>query len=207
MEKITQYFPQLSDTQTRQLAQLEPLYREWNDKINVISRKDMENFYTNHVLHSLAIAHLIRFAPATQILDIGTGGGFPGIPLAILNPEADFLLVDSIGKKIKVVQEVAQALGLQNVQARQQRAEQIPMQFDFIVSRAVTALPAFMSWVQGKIRAKSQNNLPNGVLYLKGGDFMEELQAISYAHTLYDIAEFFTEPFFETKKIVHIYKP
>ena len=201
---ITSYFPDLTPRQQQQLASLEPLYREWNEKINVISRKDIDAFWTHHVLHSLAIAKIIRFLPGTKIMDVGTGGGFPGIPLAILFPEAQFLLVDSIGKKIKVVQGISDALGLQNVRAQQTRAEQINEQQDFIVSRAVTAFPAFVQWVRNLIRKPSRNTLHNGILYLKGGDFQQETAPFGDRVTLYDIPRFFTEEYFETKKIIHL---
>jgi 16S rRNA (guanine527-N7)-methyltransferase len=173
---ISQYFPDLSAEQTAQFEQLYPLYADWNAKINVISRKDIESLYEHHVLHSLAIAKAITFKPATRILDVGTGGGFPGIPLAIFFPEVEFMLVDSIGKKIKVVNEVATALGLKNVKAEQRRGEELKEQFDFIVSRAVTDFPEFYHWVKYKSAAKSFNVLQNGILYLKGGDLSEELK-------------------------------
>lgn len=201
---ITDYFPELTGKQKEQLAQLETLYREWNAKINVISRKDMDDFWVHHVLHSLAIAKVIRFRPGTRIMDVGTGGGFPGIPLAILFPEAEFYLVDSIGKKIKVVEGVRDALGLKNVRARQTRVEQVSEQQDFIVSRAVTAFPAFVEWVKGKVRRPSNNALPNGILYLKGGDFEEELKPFADRVKVYAIPDFFQEEFFETKKVIHL---
>lgn len=202
-ELIVSYFPGLTDEQRGQFARLEALYRDWNAKINVISRKDMDAFWVHHVLHSLAIAKVVRFLAGTKIMDVGTGGGFPGIPLAILFPEADFYLVDSIGKKIKVVEGVRDALGLKNVRAAQMRAEQVREKQDFIVSRGVTAFPAFVHWVADKIRRKSRNALANGILYLKGGEFQEEIQAYGRQVTLYPIADFFREGFFETKKIIH----
>lgn len=205
MELIKKYFPELDPVKTKRLEQLKPLYEDWNSKINVISRKDMDNFYTNHVLHSLSIARIIKFRPGTQIMDVGTGGGFPGIPLAIIFPECNFTLVDSIEKKIKVVSEVTMALNLTNVTPLRERAEKVPGKFDFIVSRAVTALPAFMAWVGNKIKSGGNNNLPNGVLYLKGGEFNEELKSIPFKHKIYSIPDFFSEEYFETKKVVHIF--
>lgn len=201
---IEKYFDDLTDKQKDQLSKLRQLYIYWNDQINVISRKDTENFYEHHVLHSLAIAKVIRFAPGTKVLDIGTGGGFPGIPLALLFPECDFLLVDSIGKKIKVVKEVASALGLQNVKAEHLRAEMVTHQFDFIVSRAVTAMPVFLSWTKGKFLKENKNALANGILYLKGGDLTEEMAPVKKAIQYFKISEFYSEKFFETKKVVYI---
>jgi 16S rRNA (guanine527-N7)-methyltransferase len=170
----------------------------------VISRKDMENFYLHHVLHSLAISQIVQFQSSTRILDIGTGGGFPGIPLAILFPDSHFHLVDSIGKKIKVVQGVVDSLGLKNVKTQQIRAEELGGQYDFIVSRAVTSLNNFMPWVKGKVSGNSFNDIPNGILYLKGGDLTEELENVKQLYIEYDITEFFEEEFFETKKVVYI---
>jgi len=205
-EIINHYFPDLSEKQKEQFAQLGELYTYWNARINVISRKDMDNFYLHHVLHSLAIAKLVEFKGFTEIMDAGTGGGFPGIPLAILFPEVSFYLVDSIGKKIKVVQEVAGSLSLQNVKAEQLRMEQLEHTFDFIISRAVTYLPDFVRWVAYKFHRKSFNSLPNGILYLKGGDITEELQAVKrLKKKVYTLDKYFDEPFFETKKIVHLY--
>jgi len=209
MEQILKYFPDLSEKQVSQFEQLESLYKEWNAQINVISRKDIDELYTRHVLHSLAIAKVQSFNPKSSVLDIGTGGGFPGIPLAILFPETNFYLVDSIGKKIKVVNEVASALGLTNVKGEHTRAEKVKGQFDFIVSRAVTNMNDFVKWTKGKIKKNSTHDLKNGILYLKGGDLTEELQNYQKA-TLYDLPNFFEEDFFETKKVVHIplkYKP
>lgn len=205
MEVIKKYFSNSDDTTISRLKALKPLYEDWNSKINVISRKDLDNFYINHVLHSLAIAKLINFKPGTTLMDVGTGGGFPGIPLAIFFPQCQFTLVDSIGKKIKVVNEVADALELKNVVAVHERAENIPGKFDFIVSRAVTALPGFMQWVKGKTAPDSFNDLPNGILYLKGGDFEEELTLLKFKHKTFSIAHWFEEEYFVTKKIVHIY--
>ncbi len=205
MENIQKYFSEADTATIEKMRQLKPLYAEWNSKINVISRKDMDNFFTNHVLHSLAIARIIQFKPGTHILDVGTGGGFPGIPLAILFPHCRFWLVDSIEKKIRVVNEVATALELTNVKAIRERAENVPGKFDFIVSRAVTALPRFMGWIHNKIEPVGFNALPNGIIYLKGGDFSDELREIKKKHKVYPISDFYDEPFFETKKIVHIY--
>lgn len=206
MKIIEKYFLETNETQRQALASLLPLYKEWNNKINVISRKDMDNFYVHHVLHSLAISKVISFAPDTRIMDVGTGGGFPGIPLAIMFPQCQFTLVDSIEKKVKVVREVATTLGLKNIVPVRERAENISGAFDFVVSRAVTALPAFVHWVDKKIASKNKNTLPNGILYLKGGDLKEELRSIAMNHKTYDISLFFEEPFFETKKVVHLYR-
>jgi len=203
MEIILKYFPDLLEKQIKQFSQLQELYNEWNFQINVISRKDMGNLYLNHVLHSLAIAKVISFADGTKVLDVGTGGGFPGIPLAILFPKVDFLLVDSIGKKIKVVNEVAHSIGLKNIRAEHKRAEQVNGQFDFVVSRAVTRMKVFQQWVRKRISTKQKNTLFNGILYLKGGDLTEELEGIKNVD-VYDISNFFEEDFFETKKIVYI---
>ena len=195
VETVFSYFPDLTGKQREQFAVLGDLYREWNSKINVISRKDMDAFWVHHVLHSLAIAKLVRFLPDTRIMDVGTGGGFPGIPLAILFPECEFFLVDSIGKKIKVVDGVKEALGLDNVVARQMRVEEVKEKYDFVVSRAVTAFP---------ITGNSRHALGNGILYLKGGDFEQELAAFGNRATVYAISDFFSEEFFETKKIIHL---
>lgn len=181
-----------------------PLYREWNEKINVISRKDIDNLYVNHVLHSLAIAKVISFQPGSEILDVGTGGGFPGIPLAIYFPETQFHLVDSIGKKITVVKEVSKALGLKNVTAEQIRAEQIKHKYDFIVSRAVTQMKEFYGWVNNKVKRESVHTLDNGILYLKGGDLDEEMGQLKRPYSLYDLTKYFGEEFFVTKKIVYL---
>lgn len=203
-ELVLSYFPELTEIQKEKFALLEGLYREWNEKINVISRKDMDFFGIHHVLHSLAIAKVIRFKAETRVMDVGTGGGFPGIPLAILFPEVEFYLVDSIGKKIKVVQGVAEALGLTNVRAEQTRVEQTAGGQDFIVSRAVTAFPAFVGVTRNKIRKGGVNDLPNGILYLKGGDFEEEIKAYAGRVKVFSIPEFFKEDFFETKKVIYL---
>ena len=203
MEEILKHFPNLTDVQKEQFQQLDSLYHEWNEKINVISRKDIDALYTKHVLHSLGIAKIQSFEPGTYVLDVGTGGGFPGIPLAILFPETRFYLIDVIAKKIKVVQAVADALGLKNVKAEQIRAENVKGDFDFIVSRAVTNMPDFVSWVKTKIKKQHKHELKNGILYLKGGDLTEELKDFPKA-TLYDLADFFEDEFFETKKVVHL---
>ena len=203
MEEILKHFPNLTDVQREQFHQLNSLYHDWNEKINVISRKDIDALYTKHVLHSLGIAKIQSFEPGTFVLDVGTGGGFPGIPLAILFPETRFYLIDVIAKKIKVVQAVADALGLKNVKAEQIRAENVKGDFDFIVSRAVTNMPDFVSWVKTKIKKQHKHELKNGILYLKGGDLTEELKDFPKA-TLYDLADFFEDEFFETKKVVHL---
>ena len=204
MELIQRYFPNLSDLQYKQLKALGELYTDWNAKINVISRKDMEHFYERHVLHSLAIAKVIQFKPETQILDVGTGGGFPGVPLAILFPEVSFHLVDSIGKKIKVVQEVSNALELTNLSAEHARAEQVSGQFDFVVSRAVTRLTEFYPWVQNKFNKKSFNDLDNGILYLKGVDLMEEFDQLKKPYQMFSLKYYYTEEWFESKGLVFV---
>ncbi len=209
MEIVEKYFPDLTSLQLKQFDQLYDLYLFWNNQINVISRKDIEELYERHVVHSLGIAKVQAFEKGSKILDVGTGGGFPGIPLAILFPEVHFYLVDSIGKKIKVVQEVAHALGLQNVTAKQIRAEQVEGEFDFIVSRAVTTMDEFSKWIKNKVAKKQQHVLANGILYLKGGDLSEELKKFPKA-TIYPLSDFFDESFYESKKVVHIplkYKP
>ena len=203
MEEILKQFPDLSENQVLQFQKLETLYQDWNSKINVISRKDIDELYTKHVLHSLAIAKIQPFEAGTYVLDVGTGGGFPGIPLAILFPETRFYLIDVIAKKIKVVQAVVDGLGLKNVKAEQMRAENVKGDYDFIVSRAVTNMPDFVSWIKDKIKKQSKHKLPNGILYLKGGDLTEELKDFPKA-TEYNISEFYKEEFFETKKVVHL---
>lgn len=200
---ISTYFPNLSPLQLKQFAQLQALYEFWNAQINVISRKDIELLYERHVLHSLGIAKIIHFKPNTHVLDVGCGGGFPGIPLAILFPQTQFHLIDSIGKKIKVVQEVSAALGLKNVSTQHERAEKVNAKFHFIISRAVTEFPEFIKWVQHKKHPQQFNDLPNGILYLKGGNLQEEFGHYYEKATFYELAIHFKEPFFETKKVVH----
>ena len=203
MQLILKYFQDITEEQITQFSKLESLYKEWNSKINVISRKDIDELYLRHVLHSLGIAKVISFQPNSKILDVGTGGGFPGIPLAIMFPESQFHLVDSIAKKIKVVDEVVAGLGITNVQTSHCRVEDVKDQFDFIVSRAVTSMPTFVSWVKSKIAKPQHHDLKNGILYLKGGDLAEELHNYRTA-TLYNLSDYFTEDFFETKKVVHL---
>lgn len=202
---ILKYFPDLSPIQIDQFSRLGDLYKDWNEKINVISRKDIDSLYEKHVLHSLAIGKFVQFTDGTTILDVGTGGGFPGIPLAILFPNCQFTLIDSIGKKITVVNAIADSLGLSNVVAKQARVEQIKEQFDFVVSRAVTAFPAFLSMVKSRIIKRQNNSISNGIIYLKGGDFSEELEPFVKRVFVTDITSFFKEDFFETKKIIHWY--
>ena len=203
MEEILKQFPNLTENQILQFKKLEVLYHDWNAKINVISRKDIDELYTKHVLHSLAIAKIQPFEPGTYILDVGTGGGFPGIPLAILFPETRFYVIDVIAKKIKVVQAIVDALGLKNVKAEQIRAENVRGDYDFIVSRAVTNMPDFVSWIKDKIKKQNKHNLLNGILYLKGGDLTEELKDFPRA-TEFNISDFFKDEFCETKKVVHL---
>jgi 16S rRNA (guanine527-N7)-methyltransferase len=203
MEEIIRQFPDLTPIQIEQFEKLQALYEDWNSKINVISRKDIEELYTRHILHSLGIAKVQQFEKGTYILDVGTGGGFPGIPLAILFPETRFYLIDVIAKKIKVVNEVATALGLKNVKAEQMRAENVKGDFDFIISRAVTNMPDFVSWIKDKIKKQNKHELKNGILYLKGGDLTEELKDFPKA-TEYNLSDYFKEEFFETKKVVHL---
>ena len=204
MKIIEKYFTDLTEEQKERFSRLKELYTHWNNQINVISRKDIDSLYVHHVLHSLAIAKVIKFKPGTKIMDVGTGGGFPGIPLAILFPDCDFYLVDSIGKKIKVVTEVASALGLKNVKAEQTRVQQVKDKFDFIVSRAVTAFPKFVNMVRKNSKLKDENSLANGILYLKGGDFEEEIARYGDKVNVYSCPDFFSEEFFETKKVVHL---
>jgi 16S rRNA (guanine527-N7)-methyltransferase len=203
-ELILKYFPEISVQQQEQFGRLAELYTYWNNQINVISRKDIDLLYERHVLHSLGIAKIMGFLPGEQVLDVGTGGGFPGVPLAIMFPETNFYLVDSIGKKIKVVQEVSAALGLQNLKATHMRAEQAPGKFDFVVSRAVTRLKDFYPWVKDKFSKKSTNKLSNGILYLKGGDLEQEIAESGLAVQQYFLKNYFDEEFFETKQVIYV---
>lgn len=203
MELIQKYFPNLTDDQIEKFKKLESLYQDWNLKINVVSRKDIDELYLRHVLHSLAIAKVMPFNPGANIMDVGTGGGFPGVPLAILYPDCSFHLVDSIAKKLKVVNEVVEGLGLTNVKTTHTRVEEINETYDFIVSRAVAAMPTFVHWVKGKVAKKQNHELKNGILYLKGGDLSEELQDYKSA-AIYSITDFYDEDFFDTKKVVHL---
>jgi 16S rRNA (guanine527-N7)-methyltransferase len=203
MELVNKYFPKLTELQQSRFESLGGLYISWNEKINVVSRKDIGHLYEKHILHSLAIAKYIQFLPGSKVIDIGTGGGFPGIPLAIMYPETHFLLVDSIGKKIRVVETVYKELGLDNCMAMQLRAEEVKGKFDFVVSRAVTTLPVFTGWVKNCISNKSNHSVPNGILYLKGGDLTNELN-IPFPTRVFNISDYFEEPFFESKKIVHV---
>ena len=204
IELIKSYFSNLSEQQIQQFERLKEVYTKWNDQINVISRKDMDEFIERHVLHSLAIAKVIQFTDNSRILDVGTGGGFPGVTLAILFPKCHFTLVDSIGKKIKVVSEVCDEIGIKNVKAYHMRAENVDNTFDFVVSRAVTAMPVFIKWIQSKFNKQNHNSLNNGVLYLKGGDLEEEMKGIQLPIQYYPISDYFMEEFFETKKVVYI---
>ena len=203
-ELVLKYFPYLTENQKQQFDKLEELYKDWNEKINVISRKDLDSLYEKHVLHSLGIAKVMAFEPGTKVLDIGTGGGFPGIPLAILFPEVQFTLIDSIGKKITVVNAVAEGIGLTNVTAIHGRAEKLKEKFHFVVSRAVTQMPEFLRWLKGKFEKEQFNPKHNGVLYLKGGDLAEELAGLRCE--IYNLDRFFEEDFFETKKVVYLSK-
>lgn len=204
MEEILHYFPSISNKQIHQLTQLGDLYKYWNERINLISRKDIDALYTKHILHSLAIAKYIQFLPKASIIDIGTGGGFPGIPLAIMFPESNFYLIDSIAKKIKVVDDIIEKLELTNARAEQIRAEKVKEKFDFVVSRAVTQLPKFYNWVRFNIRTNSKHQIPNGIIYLKGGDLIEELAPFRKRITSTPITNYFSDPFFDTKKIIHL---
>lgn len=203
MELVLKYFPQLTDIQKSQFAKLQELYEDWNLKINVVSRKDIEELYLRHVLHSLGVAKIQEFLPGANILDVGTGGGFPGIPLAILFPEVNFHLVDSIGKKIKVVEEVVAGLQLENVKTTNARVETVSGKYDFIVSRAVAQMETFVHWVNDKIAKKNLHERKNGILYLKGGDLVDELKVYKTA-TVFPLSDFFEEEFFETKSVVHL---
>jgi len=203
MELILKYFPDLTDTQINQFKMLEDLYKDWNSKINVVSRKDIDELYLRHVLHSLGIAKVMKFTDGSSILDVGTGGGFPGVPLAIMFPNCKFHLVDSINKKLKVINAVAESIGLDNVKTTHSRVEAIEETYDFIVSRAVTAMPEFTKWVKGKIAKKQQNEFKNGILYLKGGDLTEELQQYTNVKA-YLLSDYFEEDFFETKKVIYL---
>lgn len=204
MSNIIEKYFNLTPAQREQFEKLGPLYAEWNDKINVISRKDVENLYTNHILHSLGIAKVISFQPGAEVLDVGTGGGFPGVPLAILFPDTKFHLVDSIGKKITVVKEVSKAIGLTNIEAEQVRAEEVKQKYDFVVSRAVTRMKEFYGWVRNKTKPKSLHTLDNGILYLKGGDLDEEMNELKKPYSQYELTDFFQEEFFETKKVIFV---
>jgi len=201
---LLKYFPNLTEVQKQQFAKLEELYGEWNEKINVISRKDMESLYEKHILHSLGIAKVMEFAPGTRVLDVGTGGGFPGIPLAILFPETKFTLIDSIGKKINVVNAVAEGVGLKNVTAIHGRAEKLKEKFHFVVSRAVTQMPEFLRWLKGKFEKEQINDKHNGVLYLKGGELAEELAGLKCE--IFSLKNYFAEEFYDTKKVVYLSK-
>jgi 16S rRNA (guanine527-N7)-methyltransferase len=203
VERIFEYFPNLTEKQQEQFKMLENLYKDWNLKINVVSRKDIDELYLRHVLHSLGIAKIQPFLPGSSVLDVGTGGGFPGIPLAILYPDVHFVLVDSIGKKIKVVDEVVAGLELKNVETVNGRVEEISGRFDFIVSRAVAAMPTFVHWVKGKIKKESHHTRKNGILYLKGGDLEEELKGYTTIQ-VFELGDVFSEVFFETKKLVYL---
>ncbi len=204
MSLIEKYFPEISDEQKILFQNLEKLYPEWNDKINVISRKDIDELVIRHVLHSLAIVKYTKFTPGTKVIDVGTGGGFPGIPLAIYYPECQFHLVDSIGKKIKVVEKIASELGLKNVKAEQVRSEKVKEKYDFVVSRAVTAFPRFVSLTRHLISDKQKNAISNGILYLKGGDFDEEIKPFAKRTSIVDLTDYYEEDFFETKKLIHL---
>lgn len=203
MELLFKYFPELSEKQRFQFGKLAELYNDWNQKINVVSRKDIDELYLRHVLHSLGIAKVISFLPGTRVLDVGTGGGFPGIPLAILFPETKFHLVDSIGKKIKVVEEVSNGLGLENVKITNTRVETVQDQYDFIVSRAVAQMETFVHWVKGRIAKENKHEIKNGILYLKGGDLKDELSGYKRA-TLFPLNDFFEEAYYDTKCVVHL---
>ncbi|NLR94138.1 MULTISPECIES: 16S rRNA (guanine(527)-N(7))-methyltransferase RsmG [Flammeovirga] len=202
---LLKYFPDLTDVQKHQFSQLQDLYAEWNEKVNVISRKDIENLYERHILHSLSIANVIQFKPGSEILDVGTGGGFPGIPLAIMFPKVKFHLVDSIGKKINVVNEIAKAVGLTNVVAEQVRAEKVDGEYDFVVSRAVTRIDVLYRWVRTKVSHQQGHEWNNGIICLKGGDLTEEFSKLNKKkYKLMDMSDMFEEDFFETKKVAYV---
>ena len=205
LDHIPGYFPDLSEDVLERLAAYKELLALWNERINLVSRKDVERLELHHILHSLSIARFIRFAPGTSVLDVGTGGGLPGIPLAILHPEVNFLLIDRVGKKVRAVQEMADQIGLNNVRAEQMHAKDAPGPFDFVVSRAVTRLPEFISWVRNKIQTDQGNALPNGILYLKGGDVYEEIRRQAWRAEVFPLNEHFKEEWFETKKLVHLF--
>jgi 16S rRNA (guanine527-N7)-methyltransferase len=207
MKDILRYFPNISAKQKSQFQQLESLYTEWNEQINLISRKEIDLLYTRHILHSLAIAKFIQFKPGSSVMDVGTGGGFPGIPLAIMFPETNFYLIDSIAKKIMVVNDIIEQLKLNNCKGEQIRAEKVKEKFDFIVSRAVTQFPKFYTWVRNNIAKPAKNNIPNGIIYLKGGNLNEELSDFNNWYTSKNISNYFDDPFFETKKIIHVFRP
>lgn len=204
MELINKYFPELEKAKLEKLNALLPLYKDWNEKINLISRKDMDLFYEHHVLHSLSIAKFVNFKALTSVMDVGTGGGFPGIPLAIIYPEVNFFLIDSIGKKIKVVKAVTEELGLKNVRSEQIRVEEVKEKFDFIVSRAVTNLGEFYGWVRNRISKDNFNHIHNGIIYLKGGDVAVEIKKIKAKIRIKEISDYFDEEYFVEKKIVYI---
>lgn len=206
MQPVLKYFPDITNKQIEHFKKLGELYSYWNERINLVSRKDIEHLYVKHILHSLSIAKFIEFQPGTKVMDVGTGGGFPGIPLAIMFPDCNFLLVDSIEKKIKVVSDIIEKLHLDNCKAQVTRAENVKDKYDFIVSRAVAPLPKFYNWVRKNISTKTRHTIPNGIIYLKGGDLSEELAPFEDWYTSTDIEKFFNEEFFETKKIIHLFK-
>lgn len=204
IDVLLKYFPDLTAHQQDQFSALQPLYAEWNEKINVISRKDIENLYVNHVLHSLGIAKVATFLAGANVLDVGTGGGFPGIPLAIMFPEARFHLVDSIGKKIKVVEAVAAGAGIKNITTAHIRAEEVKDKYDFVVSRAVTRMAEFYGWVNNKFKKENKHEINNGILYLKGGDLNDEMAELGKRYQSFDLTSYFQEEFFETKKVIYV---